>query len=357
MSNAHGETSCELGTHLMIIADQLIKDCKMKRAACMIAHAEQIFDLHSESGNAHSRCVAIARLKIVSARLQQAQLQFHSAEAAVCDALRLCSELLCGSTETEELPACTHWTDLIEMAQKTHRPSSNCRSFQMLTNSRDAAKLDYYRIMTIARVVRDALCAYSSILCQQGSQTERAMLCALSAARVSRKFEDATTSGTALADCQVYTSLVQHIFRTSMSPFCILAPWHCDKMAAVHFLQKQLSNSLIEASPAIQQLLKASWSQLVTKLGCAKGHEKKVCFSLEVNSCIEAVWPGVIKTCNFMTMQWLADHCMHARVLSDNALLGDNIRLKLTIAYMSLFQVCRFWKLPKHGLVLIEILC
>eukprot|EP00892_Ulva_mutabilis_P012656 jgi/Ulvmu1/9763/UM056_0003.1 len=341
VSNAHGETSGHLGIHLETIAHQLIKDCKLKKAASMIQQAETIFESPEVgSGDAQGRLIALAKAKILLAHLHQAQLQFHHAEHAVYHALRLCWEGLDGAHEVHEMPGITDWVTLIRKARTTHRPSISCRAFQKLTVSHDTAKLAHYRINSLFRVVRDALCTHSAILCQQGLQTDMALMCATSAAQLSRECDCSAAPGSLLSDCHVYLSMVQHILTKHISPFCVLAPWHCDRIAAEYFSEQCMFHTLIEANKPTQQSLRASWTHTVDDLerGCSRSHDAHEYFTIEGIESLEAMWPGFTKNSIFKSMEYLADTCLQAAAINGTWLHGLKLRLLLAMAYMSVSQ-------------------
>lgn len=338
ISNAHGDMSAELGYHLEVIIEQLINDRKSKRAACMISHAKRIFhNPEGEGGDGRNHDLALARVNVLHARLQQAQLQFNEAEEAVHTALRTCGDLLGVETDGGKLPTCTLWVAAIDKAQKNHRPSMICRSFQKTTIAHDVAKLVDYHVNKIARVVRDCLRAHSEILCTQGIDTQMSIMCAIAAAQISRMCDSATGQGTVLADCQVYMALVQHILRNRSSPLRILAPWHCGAVVARHFLIHQLSFSLMELRPRLQQRLRDCWIQKVEDWNQGRHIQDEL--SPEIIMYIDKMTCQKPEQGRLVSVQWLATNCMHGTAVHGTALHGAKMRLQLTMAYMSFIQV------------------
>lgn len=337
LSKSYGEMSAELGQHLEVISDQLIKDRKLKRAASMIDHARNIYERNGSCSSESCHRLALARVSLLFAKLQQAQLEFHKAEDSINNSLDLCHQLLHTSIDNQGVPMCTHLA--VERAWGIQELSVICRAFQKFTISQDNAKLGRYQLKKIARVARDALCAYSAILLEQATDTHKAVLCAIAAAKISRKCDGPAATNTLLAECHVCTSMAQHILKQRASPFYILSPWHCNRLAARYFLMDQVSHSIIEANPAIQHRVRACWIKFLDQTGFDAEEHAPDGYSPEFTVYCAAVQEHKGKQTETACLKLLAEGCLHAKAIAGTAHCGDRMRIQLATAYMALSEV------------------
>lgn len=345
--------SYELACHLEEVADQLISDHKIKRAASMIEHAKTIYENLNLSNGKSRQVLALARVQILLARLHQTQTEFRKAENAIDTSLRLCHQLLDSNIDDRDLPVCTQLA--VERAWRHEQPSVMCRALQKITFSQDRAKIVHYHVTKIARVAGDALRAYSAILCEQAKDTNRAVVSAIGAANISRMCDGATAQRTVLAECQIYISMVQHVLKQSTSPYCILSPWRCNRLAERYFLMEQVSHSLIDASPTIQHCLRASWIRCLGQYDFNADQHVHECYSAEFLKYCTTIRPETGSQSGPALMQRMASTCLDAKAISSAMFIGDRMRIQLGNAYISLSQVRSPSEVPFHGPRHVEI--
>lgn len=310
----------------------------------MIEHAKIIYEsLHLSSGKSR-KVVALARVQILLARLHQTRMEFVKAENAIASCLRFCNQLLDSNIDDQDLPMCTQMA--IEKALRHERSSVICTALQKITFSQDSAKLVRYHVQKIARVAGDALRAYSAILCEQATDTHRAVVSAIAAANISRASDGAAAQRTVLAECQMYISMVQHVLKQSSSPFCILSPWRCNRVAERYFLMEQIAHSLIDASPTTQHCLRACWTRCLYQFDLYADKGVHECCSPEFIMYCTTICPEIGNLSGPAMMQRMASTCLNANAIGSALCVGDRMRLHLGNAYISLSQVCSPSRVP-----------
>lgn len=282
--------------------------------------------------------VALARVHVLAARLQQAQLNFSEAQRTVHQSLQMCHKLLNSTMDEQNLPACTLLA--VQRAVSACQTSDLCRAFQKITVSQDTTQLRQYPVNRIARVTRDALCTYSAILCEQKLETRMSVNCAIAAAKISRMCDSAATCSTVLVDHQVCVSMVQHIFKQIKSPLCMMSPWHCHIDAAAHFLNEQMSHALVDASPEVRRCLRLCWTNSPDSvLDSFERLGNLDCYCPEFVAYCNSVGHNVMEPHGGSILKWLANTCTQSAAISGIKFVGERLSLQLTSVYMSLFEV------------------